>query len=100
MLATSDTEVDYAVPDAGKWSENEDTAVDFVEGPAKGFKGAKHADEDYNFVRRTLAKEKPLPPVTLANVYVPASTSRAACGLTTLLLYSVTRTSIGSHSTS
>ena len=70
MLSTSDTEVDYAVPDSGKWSDNEDTAVDSQDGPAKGARGAKHADEDYNFVRRTLAKEKPLPPITLANVYV------------------------------
>lgn len=54
MNYPSETE-DYAVGEAGRWSENESTSVD--DGPAaqsKGFavKGARHADEgvfDYSF---------------------------------------------------
>lgn len=46
MNYPSETE-DYAVGEAGRWSENESTSVDDAPAAAKGFaaKGARHADE-------------------------------------------------------
>lgn len=69
MNAPSDTEVDYAVHNTAKWSENEETAVDDANDNAKSSKlQGGHNSDDWNYVRRTLAKEKPLPPITINNV--------------------------------
>jgi len=70
MHAPSDTEVDYAVHSTAKWSENEETAVDEGQQKSKSSKlQGGHNSDDWNYVRRTLAKEKPLPPITLKNVH-------------------------------
>ena len=81
MASTSDTEADYGYPSPAKFSENDsetDTAaIDSGYGgnatatshSQKQQQGSRHADDDWNYVRRTLAKEKPLPPITIKNVH-------------------------------
>lgn len=72
----SETEVDYKAHQSS-WDSQEDTAVDHNEGGTahaslqskKQNNPAFHSSEDWNYVRRTLAKEKPLPPITWRNVH-------------------------------
>lgn len=77
MASTSDTEADYSYPSPSKLnnshseidSDDHDAADSGYTSKAAGSKGSRHADDDWNYVRRTLAKEKPLPPITLKNVH-------------------------------
>jgi hypothetical protein len=67
----SETEVDYKAHQSS-WDSQEDTAVDHTEqtsAKAKSKNPGFHSSEDWNYVRRTLAKEKPLPPITIKNVH-------------------------------
>lgn len=70
----SETEVDYKAHQSS-WDSQEDTAVgDHNESATllskqKQNNPAFHSSEDWNYVRRTLAKEKPLPPITWRNVH-------------------------------
>lgn len=67
----SETEVDYKAHQSS-WDSQEDTAVDTTQEGLNGKKQnnpAFHSSEDWNYVRRTLAKEKPLPPITWRNVH-------------------------------
>lgn len=67
----SETEVDYKAHQSS-WDSQEDTAVDNTQEGLNGKKQnnpAFHSSEDWNYVRRTLAKEKPLPPITWRNVH-------------------------------
>ena len=67
VSSTSDTEADYSYPSPAKFSDSDnDTAADSGYATTKG---GRHADDDWNYVRRTLAKEKPLPPITIRNVH-------------------------------
>jgi len=93
MHAASDTEADYGYPSPAKFSDSDtetvhdsgyatgasaqqkkssgdapssSSAASTSAGPAsREPKGGRHADDDWNYVRRTIAKEKPLPPITL-----------------------------------
>ena len=93
MHAASDTEADYGYPSPAKFSDSDtetvhdsgyatgasaqqkklsgeapssSNAASTSAGPAsREPKGGRHADDDWNYVRRTIAKEKPLPPITL-----------------------------------